>query len=120
MKKFLLISIIMLSSFVFAQDVVFIEKSTYQVTVSEFGTVDVRRTTRIYRNGLKISKRHTDRHIFVPGSSLVQLEILVAAGIDHDKEVARIKAIALAAWTPEVMAAHATRSVGSKAELKDQ
>ncbi|MFH1739784.1 MAG: hypothetical protein ABIH23_12300 [bacterium] len=63
-----------------------------QIEVLESGHVQVRQATKIMEDGKEIGKTY-HRHVLSPGDSL--------EGQDE-----KVKAIAKAAWTPEVVAAY--------------
>jgi hypothetical protein len=65
------------------------------VTVKESGHVEVKRADRIFRNEDEIAKTF-HRHVLAPGDDL-------------SAEDPKVVAIATAAWTPEVLAAHEAR-----------
>lgn len=63
-----------------------------QIEIVASGHVQVRQATRIIEDGKEIAKTY-HRHVLAPGDDL-------------SKEDARVRAIATAAWTPEVVAAY--------------
>ena len=88
--KYLLLITLLITLPVFAQPI-YTEKETYQVEVLEDGQLQVRKATRIYKDGVEISKTY-HRHVVTPD---VSEEIL-------DKQPARVKTIANAVWTEKV------------------
>ena len=73
-----------------------------QIEVTENNTIQVRAATRIMEDGVQLSQTY-HRHCLSPGDDLS----------DQD---AKVVAIAKAAWTPEVIAAHQARMAASKSE----
>lgn len=72
------------------------------VTVTADGMVEVRRDTFIMRGPEIVAGPRYHRHVLAPGDDLA----------DQD---ARVRAIAEAAWTPEVVEAHRARMEAQKA-----
>ncbi|HTI86307.1 MAG TPA: hypothetical protein VL966_06865 [Alphaproteobacteria bacterium] len=66
------------------------------VTVLEDGQINIKRADRILRNGVVVASV-PHRHVLEPGADLT----------DEDT---RVCAIALAVWTPAVVAAHKARA----------
>jgi len=91
MKKILLtfLAVFLLSSMAFAQTPVYTEKESYRVEVLEDGQIQVRKTTKAYKDGVEISKSF-HRHVLAPEDNI-------------DNEVDKVKAIANAVWTEEVI-----------------
>ena len=77
----------------------FTETQEYKIEVLENGTLQVRRSDIILKDGTEVG-RQFHRHVLTPGSDL-------------SNEVQRVVAVANATWTPEVVAAYeATRTIG--------
>ena len=75
---------------VLGQEPVYTEGVLYQVEVLEDGYIQVRKATRIYKDGIEISKSY-HRHVLAPGDDLTN-------------ECDKVKAIANPnVWTPEVI-----------------
>ena len=93
MKKILSLTIglLLIATMAFAEPV-YTEGVSYQVEVTEDGHVQVRRATRIYKDGVEIGKTY-HRHVLAPGT-------------DTKDEVKKVKDIANVAWTPEVIVAY--------------
>jgi hypothetical protein len=68
------------------------EQAIDKIEVIEDGTIQVRQVTRIMEDGKELSSSY-HRWSYVPGS-------------DISEQPANVKAIAAAAWTPEVIAAY--------------
>jgi len=62
-----------------------------QITVTEYGVVLFREATKIFENGVELSKTY-HRSSLIPGQDLTGVP-------------ANVQAICAAAWTPEVIAA---------------
>ena len=60
-----------------------------QITVDEFGNVNVRRSDRVLRDGVVIAQTY-HRHVIAPGD-------------DDSEEAPRVQALTKAAWTPDVV-----------------
>lgn len=92
MKKWrvatLVIGLFLLTSLAFAQPI-YTEGVSYQVEVLEDGHIQVRKATRVYKDGVEIAKTY-HRHVLVPGD-------------DTTKETKRVKDIANVVWTVEVV-----------------
>ncbi len=71
---------------------VYTEQETYQVEVTELGHLQVRKATRVLKDGVEISKAY-HRHVLVPGSDLTN-------------EVQKVKDIAQVIWTKVVINAY--------------
>ena len=65
-------------------------KESYQVEVTELGHVQVRKAIRLFKDGVEISKNY-HRHVLAPGDNL-------------DNEIQKVKDVANAVWTEEVIA----------------
>jgi len=65
-------------------------KESYQVEVTELGHVQVRKAIRLFKDGVEISKTY-HRHVLAPGDNL-------------DNEIQKVKDVANAVWTEEVIA----------------
>jgi len=74
------------------------------ITVKETGHVEVRRATRILRDGEEVAKTY-HRHVLSPGDDL--------RGQDE-----RVVTIAEVAWTPEVVTAHEERVSKENARME--
>ena len=70
----------------------FTETQEYKIEVLEHGTLQVRRADIVLKDGVEIG-RQFHRHVLTPGSDL-------------SNEVQRVKDVANATWTPEVVAAY--------------
>lgn len=69
------------------------EKSVIDlISVTELGFVEVRRADLVLRDGEELAKTY-HRHVLAPGDNLAEQDTKVAA-------------IAMAAWTPDVIAAY--------------
>lgn len=62
------------------------------INVTEVGCIEVRRADKVLRDGQEIAKTY-HRHVLTPGTDLT--------GQDE-----RVVAVAIAVWTPEVVAAY--------------
>lgn len=72
------------------------------IEVSELGSVQVRKATKIIEDGVEIS-RSLHRYVIDPGN-------------DYSQEPARVQAVCAAVHTPEVVAAHQARLAAIEAE----
>ena len=70
----------------------FTETQEYKIEVLENGTLQVRRADIVLKDGTEVG-RQFHRHVLTPGSDL-------------SNEVQRVKDVANATWTPEVVAAY--------------
>ena len=70
----------------------FTEKQEYKVEVLENGTLQVRRSDIVLKDGTEVG-RQFHRHVLTPGSDL-------------SNEVKRVKDVANATWTPAVIASY--------------
>lgn len=78
------------------------EKSVIdKIEVQERGEIWIRRADLVLKDGIEIS-RSGHRHVIVPGDNI-------------DNEDGRVKAIAGAAWTPEVISAYEEMVAAQKA-----
>jgi len=68
---------------------VYTEGVSYQVEVTETGFIQVRRATRVYKDGVEISKSY-HRHVLAPEADLTN-------------EVKKVKDIAEVVWTEAVV-----------------
>jgi len=68
---------------------VYTEGESYQIEVLEDGQMQVRKATRVYRDGVEISKTY-HRHVLSPGA-------------DVTEEVERVKDISKAVWTEDTI-----------------
>lgn len=93
MKKILSLTIglLLIATMAFAEPV-YTEGITYQVEVLEDGQIQVRKATRIYKDGVEIAKTY-HRHVLAPGT-------------DTKDEVKKVKDISAAAWTQDVIDAY--------------
>lgn len=66
------------------------------VQITELGAVEVRRAIYILEDGVRISGPTYHRVAYTPGA-------------DVSAEAGRVKTVAAAVWTPEVIAAHQAR-----------
>ena len=73
----------------------FTETQEYKIEVLENGTLQVRRSDIVLKDGVEIG-RQFHRHVLTPGSDLTN-------------EVQRVVDVANATWTPEVISAYETR-----------
>ena len=88
LKIALVIGLLLFSTPVFAE--VYMEKESYQIEILEDGQVQVRKATRVFKDGVEIAKTY-HRHVLAPGESTAN-------------EVKRVKDIANVVWTAEVIA----------------
>lgn len=79
----------LLTSPVFPQSPVYTEKIAYRIEILEDGQLQVRKATIVLKGGEEIGRRY-HRHVLAPGD-------------DVTKENKRVKAVARAVWTPEVI-----------------
>ena len=70
----------------------FTEKQEYKIEVLENGTLQVRRADIVLKDGTEVG-RNFHRHVLTPGS-------------DVTNEVQRVKDVAAATWTPDVVATY--------------
>ena len=70
----------------------FTEKQDYKIEVLEDGCLQVRRSDIVLKDGVEVG-RTFHRHVLAPGA-------------DTSNEVQRVKDVAAATWTPEVVAAY--------------
>ena len=70
----------------------FTEKQEYKIEVLSNGTLQVRRTDIVLKNGVEVGRTY-HRHCLMPGD-------------DVTNEVQRVQAVAAATWTPEVVSAY--------------
>ena len=68
---------------------VYTEGVSYQVEVTETGFIQVRRATRVYKDGVEISKSY-HRHVLAPEADLTN-------------EVKKVKDIAEVVWTENIV-----------------
>jgi len=87
-----LIGLFLMASFAYATPV-YTEGESYQIEVLEDGHIQVRKATRVYKDGVEISKTY-HRHVLAPDIE------------DLSKEVKRVKDIASVVWTPEVISVY--------------
>lgn len=82
------------------------EKSVVDlISVTELGSVEVRRADIVLRDGEEIAKTY-HRHVLMPGDDL-------------SGQSAKVSAIAKAVWTPDVIEAHkALQNHSTEGELK--
>ena len=73
----------------------FTETQEYKIEVLENGTLQVRRADIILKDGTEVG-RQFHRHVLTPGS-------------DVTNEVQRVKDVAAATWTADVVAAYETQ-----------
>ena len=92
--KTLTIVLLLTTTMAFAQPI-YTEKESYQVEVTENGHVQVRKATRVYKDGVEIAKTY-HRHVLAPDTSEETL----------NEQVDKVKAIAEAAWTKEIKDAY--------------
>ena len=83
-----LIGIILMASFAYASPV-YTEGISYQVEVLEDGQIQVRKATRVYKDGVEISKSY-HRHVLAPEADLTN-------------EVKKVKDIAEVVWTENIV-----------------
>jgi len=81
------IGLLLMASFAFAQPI-YTEKESYQVEVLEDGQIQVRKATRVFKDGIEISKTY-HRHV-------------LDVEADLTNEVKRVKDIAGVVWTDKV------------------
>jgi len=84
----LIIGLLFFTTLAFAEPV-YTEKESYQVEVLEDGQIQVRKATRVFKDGVEISKTY-HRHVLAPEADL-------------SKEVEKVKDIAKVVWTDEVI-----------------
>ena len=84
----LVIGLLLFSTLAFAE--VYTEGVSYQIEVLEDGHLQVRKATRVYKDGVEIAKTY-HRHALVPGANTIN-------------EVKKVKDIANVVWTPGVIA----------------
>jgi len=72
---------------------IYTEGESYQVEVLEDGQIQIRKATRVYKDGVEISKTY-HRHVLVPDTK------------DLSNEVQRVQDIANVVWTPEVISVY--------------
>ena len=70
----------------------FTEKQEYKIEVLENGTLQVRRSDIVLKDGTEIGRQY-HRHVLTPGS-------------DVSNEVQRVQDVAAVTWTPLVVAAY--------------
>ena len=70
----------------------FTEKQEYKIEVLENGTIQVRRADVVLKDGVEVGRQY-HRHCLMPGE-------------DVSAEVQRVKDVAAATWTAEVVAAY--------------
>ena len=87
----LLMSTVAFAEPVVVEDVqpVYTEGESYQIEVLADGQMQVRKATRVYRDGVEISKTY-HRHVLSPGA-------------DVTEEVERVKDISKAVWTEDTI-----------------
>ena len=69
----------------------FTEKQEYRIEILEDGIIQVRRSDIVLKDSEEVGRQY-HRHVLTPGSDL-------------SNEVQRVKDVAQATWTPEVVAA---------------
>ena len=69
---------------------VYTEGESYQIEVLEDGQMQVRKATRVYKDGVAISPPTYHRHVLSPGA-------------DVTEEVERVKAVSVAVWTEDTI-----------------
>jgi len=69
---------------------IYTEGESYQIEVLEDGQIQIRKATRVYKDGVEISKTY-HRHVLPPDTE------------DLSKEVKRVKDIANVVWTPQLI-----------------
>ena len=82
------LSLMLVATIAFAEPV-YTEGESYQIEVLEDGQMQVRKATRVYRDGVEISKTY-HRHVLSPGA-------------DVTEEVERVKDISKAVWTEDTI-----------------
>ena len=87
----ILIGLLLISTMAFAEPV-YTEGISYQVEVTEDGHVQVRKATRIYKDGVEVGKTY-ERHVLAPGA-------------DTKDEVKKVKDISAVVWTQKVIDAY--------------
>ena len=85
------LSLSLIATMAFAEPV-YTEGVSYQVEVTEDGHVQVRKATRIYKDGVEVGKTY-HRHVLTPGA-------------DTKDEVQKVKDISAVVWTQDVIDAH--------------
>lgn len=73
----------------------FTEKTEYKIEVLNTGTIQVRRADIVLKDGVEVGRTY-HRHCLHPGA-------------DVTNEVQRVKDVAAATWTPEVVSAYEAR-----------
>jgi len=105
-RNILFVILIMLSPICFAQEPMetaeYTKSTEYKIEVLENDIVQVRRADIVLRDGVEISRRY-HRHCLSPGSDLSS---------QHSK----VKKIAEAIWTPEVIGKYQERRNADKKE----
>ena len=69
---------------------VYTEGESYQIEVLEDGQIQVRKATRVYKDGVEISKTY-HRHVLAPDTT------------DLSNEVQKVQDIAEVVWTPDII-----------------
>ena len=82
------LSLMLVATIAFAEPV-YTEGESYQIEVLADGQMQVRKATRVYRDGVEISKTY-HRHVLAPGA-------------DVTEEVERVKDISKAVWTEDTI-----------------
>lgn len=106
-RLFLVFSVVLALSLIiyfngYCTDSVYTEGESYQIEVLEDGQIQVRKATRVYKDGVEISKTY-HRHV-------------LDVEDDLSKEDARVSAIADVVWTPEVIAERIEEKEANKIE----
>jgi len=87
----------------FSEGPVYTETVSYQITVAENGDMNVRKTTRVFKDGVEIAKTY-HRHVLNPGDNV-------------DNEPDKVKDHAGIAWTPAVIADYEARKLAKENAL---
>lgn len=84
----LIIGIMLVSQFAIAEPV-YTETESYQIEILEDGHLQVRKATKVFKDGIEIAKTY-HRHVLAPGD-------------DTTKEIKKVKDVAMLIWTPYVV-----------------
>ena len=85
------IGLLLIATMAFASPV-YTEGISYQVEVLEDGQIQVRKATRVYKDGVEIGKTY-HRHVLAPDTTEANL----------NKEVKKVKDIAEVVWTENIV-----------------
>jgi len=82
------LSLMLVATIAFAAPI-YTEGESYQIEVLEDGQMQVRKASRVYKDGVEISKSY-HRHVLAPGADITE-------------EVERVKDISKAVWTEDTI-----------------